>query len=106
MVKEVTLGTDQYFKGALKIINCFLGLTKPELDMISYMWSNNIVRLTRGNRDFIKENYGRDKFSINNCFSTLRKKGVLVDINKILSINPSVVKVFEDKELVIRLKAE
>jgi hypothetical protein len=106
--KEVELNKDQYVVGALKVLNCFLKLRKPEYDLLLFMVQHRIFELDRDTRMFIKENYGRDRFSINNHISTLRKAGVLVDIfdprgNRVV-INDVILDVLNGTEFNLKLK--
>jgi hypothetical protein len=102
--KEVLISKDKYVEAVLSVTNCFLRLTKSEMDFLMYIWNNQLLVLDKINRKFILDNYGKDIYQTNNLIYILKKKGILVSDGNFPCISKSVVDLFNSEEFCLTLK--
>ncbi len=98
---NVPISKDNYYKGFLKVINSFLGLTKGELNIVVSMLDNNISFLDRETRRIIREDVNKDQYAFNNMISTLKKSGTLIKTKHGLSLNPTMINNISNKSIKI-----
>jgi hypothetical protein len=98
---NVPISRDNYYKGFLKVINSFLGLTKGELDIVVSMLENNITHLNRESRRIIRDDVHKDQYAFNNMVSTLKKSGTLIKGRDGLMLNPTMINNISNKTIKI-----
>ena len=99
MTKEFTLSKDKYYKAALTIINCFLGLTDYELNIITEMLINNIKVLNTESRIVVREKLNTNVASFNNYIKRLKDKKALIETSEGLIISDGIMEALEDHKI-------
>lgn len=104
MEKEVLLNKDNYSKGVLSLIDCFLKFTRGELIVLNYMLSRGVTRITSDVRSDMRVALNKDRFSLNNLISNMKKRGILIRKDGIMTINDELIESINSKEFCIRVK--
>lgn len=99
MTKEFTLTKDKYYKAALTIINCFLGLTDYELSIITEMLVNDIKVLNTTTRIVVREKLQTNVASFNNYIKRLKDKKALVETKDGLVISDGIMDALADEKI-------
>jgi len=99
MTKEFTLTKNKYYKSALTIINCFLGLTDYELSIIIEMLVNDITVLNTDTRYVVREKLHTNVASFNNYIKRLKDKKALVETKEGLVISNNILDALEDNKI-------
>lgn len=96
---NIPISRENYYKGFLKVINAFLGLTKSELEVIACMLENDIMTLTRESRRTIRELTGKSQHAFNNMTLSLKKSSTLIKIKGGLILNPQMINNIANKTI-------
>lgn len=98
---NIPITKDNYYKGFLKVINSFLGLTKGELEIIVAMLEYDVTTLDRDSRKMIREAINKDQFAFNNLILKLKQSNTLIKTRNGLSINPLMINNIANKTIKI-----
>ena len=91
-----------YTLAVLKVINCFVGLTDYELDIISKMIDNDISVINKVTRVKIRELTGKDVGTTNNYIKKLKDKKVLLEVSEGLILSESILAPVRDGNIEIK----
>ncbi len=91
------------YKSILTLINFKLGLSEMEIDMIATVFKYNFNKIDGEARDILRKALDKDQYNINNYIKRLKAKGVFVETDKKLYLNPNlkanVENIVESKEI-------
>ncbi len=100
MIIPIPISKESYTKAILSTVNTFFSLSPKELDILTAMIENNIHELTTSNRERLRGILNIDQVNLNSYIYKLKNKGnSLVIMNNILSINPYILRVIDDKSI-------
>lgn len=102
MKYPITVKRENYYKDMLTAINCFLNLTKQEINILSVLLTNNMTELTEDSRSIIRETMNKSSFNINNYIKRLKNKGVFIPIEGKYIVNPSLLESLSTGEIHIQ----
>ena len=102
MKYEIPISEEKYTLAALNVMNCFLKLTKHELNIVRVMVDRNVSSIDLGSRALIRAETGKSVFMTNNYIKRLKDKGILVNNNGKLSINQNIMGALKDQEISVR----
>jgi len=102
MKYEIPISEEKYTLAALNVMNCFLKLTKSELDIVAVMIGKSINVLDTESRSIVRSETGKGVNITNNYIKRLKDKGVLINNNGKLSINHNISEALKDKEINIK----
>lgn len=107
---EFKLPVNKYniYKTILTMINFKLGLSTMEIDMIATMFKYNYDILNAEARDILRKALDKDQYSINNYIKRLKAKGLLLEEDKKIYMNPnlkdSINTIIDNKEISFKFK--
>ncbi len=96
---NIPISRDNYYRGFLKVINAFLGLTKGELDIVACMLENDITMLERESRRTVREILKKDQHAFNNMVMSLKKSGTLIKGKGGFILNPQMINNIANKTI-------
>lgn len=99
MIKSITVPKDKYYKMILTIINCFIGLTDYELNIITQMLINDIKVLNTATRVIVREKLQTNVASFNNYIKRLKDRKALVETKDGLVISDGIMDALEDHKI-------
>jgi len=99
MEYPISINKSKHTRAALSIINCFLKLSKRELDIIVTIIDNNITELNKAARKTIMDSIDIDNYGLNNYLLKLRNKGIIIN-NK---LSDKIIEASKDQEIIIKI---
>lgn len=102
MVIPIPVKKDNYYKGALTILNFSLGLTELEIDIVATLLHNRIYVIDSDARDTIRKVLNKDKFNTNNYIAKLKSKKILGSKpnDKNLYLDPGIIEATKDNKII------
>jgi len=101
---NIPIAEEGYNKAILTVINCFLMLTKKEIEIISIVLDNSITNLDTKARVLIREKSGLSVGTLNNYVKRLKDKNVLIQKQNSLVIHDNIIQAIEDKEVSVKFE--
>ena len=103
MIHTIPVSKDNYYKAVLMIMSPYLGgLTDYETNLLAEMLNTNTKHLDTENRRTLQKRLDTDVYTFNNYVKRLKDKGVLVQSNNTLEINPNLTSQINDKQITIK----
>ncbi len=104
MEYNIPINTKDYHLAMLKTMNCFLKLSKFQMEIICIILEDENKILTTDLRKLIRDITGKGIATTNNYIKKLKDKKVLLETEEGMVLNSTILNVMEDKEVIIRFK--
>lgn len=89
MEYKIPVNKFNIYKSILTLINFKLGLSDMEIDMIATIFKYNFNKIDGEARDILRKALDKDQYSINNYIKRLKVKGVFIENDKKVYLNPN-----------------
>ena len=96
---------DQVYKAILTIFNFNMNLTEKEINIVSDMLKHKITTLDTASRKILYT-HSKSQYVFNNYIKRLKAKGVLLDNNGVLVLNPVFERITKEREVTFKFVHE
>jgi len=106
MEYKIKVNKDNIYKGILTLFNFTFKLSELEIDLISVMLQNKISTIDTTSREILRKVMNKSKFDINNYIKRLKEKKIILQDDKKLYINPSIITICGINEVTFKFILE